>query len=926
MLGNPSRGQPNIHDIASNGDVAQMEALLASNPDLMSEAEGGTLKTPLHLACERGDLELVALLLARGADTAARDRHQLTPLFAAVKRNAAKVVRLLLRSGGSQADPPPPPQGGNGGGGGEPTPQGRLSGWSTRPSHSTSTTTAVATPSASTPSSSPASDPNVVAKKGETPLLWAARFGKASVVRALLKAGADVHYCPGRQAGGVQLRTALHCAAASGREDLVRLLLAHGASLNVVDGEGKTPIFSAVKYDQGPVLEYLFSLPDINLLHRDSAGRSILHAASASGHLAIVKRLVELAPSLLEMKDRDGQTCLFSAAKYQRVDVLRFLAQEKSANVNVRDRRGRTPLHSACAGGAVLAIGLLLEMGALPNMQDDQGQSPLFSAIKYQKTEAVECLLKAGTRTVDVNLQDKAGMTALHHASKESYREGTEQLLCCERIDVNVADSRGKTPQDYVVDDTIRDLFVERITTEGTPSRKRKAVEGEEGASPPGSPSSSSSSAAITASSPSSSITVLPQQSTPRRPLPTSSSSPVLPAKSPPKKARASPHSTIGRTTVDTDAYDLSTVAYEPARRKSAGERPTGAGEQERDCDSISYDLALSFDGADGTPVGERRAHSQEKGKGMHIDEDDEDEDEDESELIQTARFTRVETSVRSISGESVNLSITEMLKVWEIKIDELKFGEALGTGAFGSVCKGTWRSSEVAIKRLHKQDDTALKMFFKEVQLMCKLRHGNIVQYFGVCLHPSARCLVMEYVPESLAGLLRHGPIDHSLLVMIAKGIAQGMHYLHCSNIIHRDLKPSNILLDNQWTPKLCDFGVSRESDATATMTGLGTPLYMAPEMLQTRHYGAKIDCYSFAMVLWQMCTGKKLMDGFGFDKDSVPPMRVAFKACYEKLRPIMPADCPPALADLIRACWEDAPEMRPSFQQILEKLSDLG
>jgi ankyrin repeat protein len=236
-----------------------------------------------------------------------------------------------------------------------------------------------------------------VAKKGETPLLWAARFGKASVVRALLKAGADVHYCPGRQAGGVQLRTALHCAAASGREDLVRLLLAHGASLNVVDGEGKTPIFSAVKYDQGPVLEYLFSLPDINLLHRDSAGRSILHAASyamplpakivvmalhgcnmccvcvlvlvlvslavprchrASGHLAIVKRLVELAPSLLEMKDRDGQTCLFSAAKYQRVDILRFLAQEKSANVNVRDRRGRTPLHSACAGGAVPAIGM----------------------------------------------------------------------------------------------------------------------------------------------------------------------------------------------------------------------------------------------------------------------------------------------------------------------------------------------------------------------------------------------------------------------------------------------------------------------------------------------------------------------------------------------------------------------------------------
>lgn len=297
MLDSSSRGQPSIHDVASNGDVAQMEALLTSNPDLMSEAEGGTLKTPLHLACERGDLELVALLLARGADTAARDRHQLTPLFAAVKRNAAKVVRLLLRSGGSQADPPPPPpplaQGDNVAVGLTPV-RG-----STRPAHSTaSTTTAVATPpSAATtpPSSSPASDPNVVAKKGETPLLWAARFGKASVVRALLKAGADVHYCPGRQAGGVQLRTALHCAAASGREDLVRLLLAHGASLNVVDGEGKTPIFSAVKYDQGPVLEYLFSLPDINLLHRDSAGRSILHAASYAVPLPRQNNLVVMA-------------------------------------------------------------------------------------------------------------------------------------------------------------------------------------------------------------------------------------------------------------------------------------------------------------------------------------------------------------------------------------------------------------------------------------------------------------------------------------------------------------------------------------------------------------------------------------------------------------------------------------------------------
>lgn len=56
----------------------------------------------------------------------------------------------------------------------------------------------------------------------------------------------------------------------------------------------------------------------------------------------------------------------------------------------------------------------------------------------------------------------------------------------------------------------------------------------------------------------------------------------------------------------------------------------------------------------------------------------------------------------------------------------------------------------------------------------------------------------------------------------------------------------------------------------------------------------------------------GKKLMEGFGFDKNSVSPMQVAFKVCIEKIRPAMPADCPPALAELICACWEDMPETR--------------
>eukprot|EP01087_Luapelamoeba_hula_P015755 TRINITY_DN4746_c0_g1_i3.p1 TRINITY_DN4746_c0_g1~~TRINITY_DN4746_c0_g1_i3.p1 ORF type:complete len:394 (+),score=55.56 TRINITY_DN4746_c0_g1_i3:2058-3239(+) len=307
-------------------------------------------------------------------------------------------------------------------------------------------------------------------------------------------------------------------------------------------------------------------------------------------------------------------------------------------------------------------------------------------------------------------------------------------------------------------------------------------------------------------------------------------------------------------------------------------------------------------------------------------EEREEQEDEEEEQHEVTAKYNRSQAStMKSISGEAVNIGNSEILKMWEIKLEELVVGDQLGAGAFGSVCRGTWRGSKVAIKMLHKQDEGALKMFFKEVQLMCKIRHAHIVQYYGVCMHPSRRCLVMEFLPQSLAQLLRKGPLDASLFVSIAKGVAQGMNYLHCSNIIHRDLKPSNILLDSFHTPKLCDFGVSRESEATATMTGLGTPLYMAPEMLHNRHYGPKVDVYAFAMILWQMQTGRRLMEGFGFRKKDVTPIQIALQVCMKQLRPAINVDTMPThILTLILQCWDDDPNNRPTFAQILELLEN--
>eukprot|EP00005_Dracoamoeba_jomungandri_P004692 CAMPEP_0174257848 /NCGR_PEP_ID=MMETSP0439-20130205/6952_1 /TAXON_ID=0 /ORGANISM="Stereomyxa ramosa, Strain Chinc5" /LENGTH=432 /DNA_ID=CAMNT_0015341127 /DNA_START=847 /DNA_END=2141 /DNA_ORIENTATION=- len=275
---------------------------------------------------------------------------------------------------------------------------------------------------------------------------------------------------------------------------------------------------------------------------------------------------------------------------------------------------------------------------------------------------------------------------------------------------------------------------------------------------------------------------------------------------------------------------------------------------------------------------------------------------------------------VKSLSGEKINIENSEFLKIWSIKREDIILGKKVGVGACGSIMRGKWHNTDVAIKRLHREDDAAVEMFNKEVQIMCKMRHKNIVQYYGVCLENDFRCVVMEFMPSTLAIVLNKGPLALPQFLKIAKGVSRGMTYLHYSNIIHRDLKPSNILLDRQAVPKLCDFGVSKETEGSNTMTTLGTPLYMAPEMLRTRTYGKKVDVYSFAMVLWQMITGEKLIKGFGFETSKITPLQIALNVCVEKARPTIPASSPAWLTNLICSCWAHEQADRPTFDDIID------
>eukprot|EP01132_Coremiostelium_polycephalum_P001514 gene1514-1906_t len=268
-----------------------------------------------------------------------------------------------------------------------------------------------------------------------------------------------------------------------------------------------------------------------------------------------------------------------------------------------------------------------------------------------------------------------------------------------------------------------------------------------------------------------------------------------------------------------------------------------------------------------------------------------------------------------------------EMTK-WEIdKSDIMINREAkLGSGAFGSVFKGVVRGKEVAIKKLTQQffDESILNEFKKEVCLMVKLRNPHLLLFMGACTTPGDLCIVTELMPKgSVHTLLRakeDSPdfISYKRAILIARDTALGMNWLHLSKppILHLDLKPANLLVDNNWTVKVADFGLSKIKKGSSTTGQAGSPLYMAPEMLLNKEYDEKCDVYSFGILVWELLTKlepyNKLYTSYPALVDGV---------ANKQQRPVIPEYFPTRLKDFLNRCWEHYPSKRPSFEEITKQ-----
>ena len=251
---------------------------------------------------------------------------------------------------------------------------------------------------------------------------------------------------------------------------------------------------------------------------------------------------------------------------------------------------------------------------------------------------------------------------------------------------------------------------------------------------------------------------------------------------------------------------------------------------------------------------------------------------------------------------------------------------DMVGRGGFGAVFRGKWvdRKNEVfGVKKCTiggTQRDPSIP---REVDILSTVSdHDHIIAFYGVAFNYPDMFIVTEFAEKgSLYAYLhkdKHIPSRDQSLTW-ALQVARGMHHLHCHDVIHRDLKSANILISATMDVKLCDFGTARYLPHTTIQTGeAGTYRWMAPEIMEgiDSKISKKCDLFSFAMVAYELLVHKLPYH------DTPGDPYVAIKVIKGE-RPMIPPFVPVYLSALLVECWDADPQKRPSFQYVIDLLS---
>ena len=286
--------------------------------------------------------------------------------------------------------------------------------------------------------------------------------------------------------------------------------------------------------------------------------------------------------------------------------------------------------------------------------------------------------------------------------------------------------------------------------------------------------------------------------------------------------------------------------------------------------------------------------------------------------------------------AEKFSHIVSPKLSPYLIHTSDFEKKKKLGKGSYGEVNLvqnvNTGECFAMKIIEFENFSDDDVQSFSREIEIMAETNHPSVLKLKGFSLPTRKRQFATILTPYMSNGslenvlynarkkknpeLLKDWNATRKMCVVF--GIAAGMQYLHHMNVIHRDLKPGNILLNDDFEPCIADFGFSKFTSTKKTtkmsMTG-GTPLYMAPELYDNYKYGYKVDVYAYGMLIYELLTGIE-----PFNEVS-NPNSIPLKVC-NGIRPDIPSYVSKPFRNLIRQCWAQNPNDRPSFDIIIEQL----